>query len=56
MDARRLDALAGLCTQAGVTDPAAPRALYALAVGVEALGDEDGAEVMRLLLRELEDR
>ena len=56
MDARRLDALDSLCTQAGITDPVAPRALYALAVGVEALGDEEGAEAMRLFLRGLDGR
>lgn len=53
MDARRLDALADLCTQAGITDPVAPRALYALAIGVEALGDDKGTEAMRLVLRGL---
>lgn len=53
MDARRLDALADLCAQAGITDPAAPRALYALAVGIEALGDDEGTEAMRLVLRGL---
>lgn len=53
MDARRLDYLAGLCQQAGITDPAAPRALYALAVGIEALGDVDGIEPMQLLVRGL---
>lgn len=53
MDARRLDALADLCAQAGITDPVAPRALYALAVGIESLGDEEGTEAMRLVLRGL---
>jgi AcrR family transcriptional regulator len=53
MDARRLDALADLCAQAGITNPAAPRALYALAVGIEALGDNEGAEAMGLFLRGL---
>lgn len=53
MDARRLDALADLCAQAGITSPAAPRALYALAVGIEALSDDEGTEAMRLVLRGL---
>lgn len=53
MDTRRLDALTDLCAQAGITDPAAPRALYALAVGIEALGDDQGRETMRLVLRGL---
>lgn len=50
MDARRLDALADFCSQSGITHPAAPRTLYALAVGIEALGDDEGTDAMRLLL------
>jgi AcrR family transcriptional regulator len=53
MDARRLDALSELCAQAGITEPAAPRALYALAVGIEALGGNEGPEAMSLFLRGL---
>ncbi|TQM89919.1 TetR/AcrR family transcriptional regulator [Roseinatronobacter monicus] len=53
MDARRIEALTDLCAGSGITDPAAPRALYALAVGIEALADDAGTEAMRLLLRGL---
>lgn len=57
MDERRLEALTDLCAQAGITTPAAPRALYALAVGIETLADADdddaGPAVMRLLLHGL---
>lgn len=53
MDMRRIEVLTDLCIGSGITDPAAPRALYALAVGIEALGDDEGTEAMRLLLRGL---
>lgn len=53
MDAHRIEVLADLCAQSGITDPAAPRALYALAVGIGGLGEDAGTQAMWRLLRGL---
>jgi hypothetical protein len=50
MDARRRAYLASLCREAGVENPDAPEALYALVVGLEALGVKDAHKTMRLVL------
>lgn len=53
MDARRLAYLVSLCREAGVEDPNAPSALYALIVGLETLGLKDASKIIHLLLRGL---
>lgn len=53
MDARRLGYIAALCREAGIEDPAAPEALYALAVGLECLDITPAQRSMRLLLGQL---
>lgn len=53
MDARRLAYLCSLCREAGIEDPNAPDALYALSVGLETLAVPDADRAMRLLLRSL---
>ena len=53
MDARRIGYLADLCRDAGVADPEAPRALYALIVGLEILGTRRGLGTLRVLLNAL---
>ena len=53
MDARRMAYLAGLCRDAGIHDPDAPDALYAMAVGLEALGVRNAHRTMGLLLRSI---
>lgn len=53
MDARRLAYVATLCCEAGIDDPAAPEALYALAVGLETLSKTPAQRSMRLLLGQL---
>jgi AcrR family transcriptional regulator len=50
MDARRRAYLASLCREAGVENPDAPEALYALVVGLETLGVKDAHKTMRLVL------
>lgn len=53
MDARRLSYLATLCSEAAIDNPAAPEALYGLAVGLETLGKVQAQRAMRLLLDQL---
>jgi hypothetical protein len=50
MDVRRIDFLANLCREAGIANPDAPEALYALIVGLETLDVKDAHRSMRLLL------
>ncbi|WP_343867257.1 TetR/AcrR family transcriptional regulator [Caenispirillum bisanense] len=54
MDARRVAYVAALCREAGITAPAAPVMLYALAVGLEIMGEgerEAGAAMAEMLRR-----
>lgn len=53
MDARRMEYLADLCRQAGISDEKAPLALYGLAVGLEVLDMAGSQAAMRLLLKSL---
>lgn len=50
MDDRRMAYLVSLCREAGVENPDASRALYALVVGLETLGTKDAQKTMRLVL------
>jgi hypothetical protein len=50
MDARRMAYLVSLCREAGVKNPDASDALYALIVGLETLGVKDAHKTMRLVL------
>jgi AcrR family transcriptional regulator len=53
MDSRRIAYLKDLCKEAGLTDPDAPEALYALIVGLGALNSASAAGSMRLVLKAL---
>ncbi|WP_164736346.1 TetR/AcrR family transcriptional regulator [Rhizobium vallis] len=53
MDARRIAYLTCLCREAGVENPQAPDALYALIVGLEILGLQNAQDTMLLLLNRL---
>ena len=50
MDARRIAYLVSLCRDAGIGDPDAPYALYAMTIGLEVLDRKDAQRAMRLLL------